>query len=62
MTIQHYNKSKVGFGVGGGLFALGLLYTLLRQENSVVEPQRYSLSPYYKMNQAGLSVTFNLNQ
>jgi len=62
-TIQHDNKSKIGFAVGGGLVALGILYKIFRGKGNTIESKSaYKILPIQKRNTIGLTLQFALGK
>jgi len=61
-TISLDNKSKIGFAVGGGLFAIGVISYLLKQGKAPVKQNNtFSLEPVGKPNFIGLGMSFCFN-
>lgn len=61
-TINLDNKSKIGFAVGGGLFAIGVFSYLLKQGKAPVkQDNRFSLKPVQKQDFVGLGMRFCFN-
>lgn len=61
-TIDLDKKSKIGFGVGGGLIAVGLISYLMKQGSSQPGPRdTFSLQPVWKKNFSGLGLSFSFN-
>ena len=60
-TIAHYNKSKIGFGVGGGLVVFGILYSIFDKPN-LAQKQNYSFKLINDYNTFGITFQICLNK
>lgn len=62
-TIEYYNKSKICFGVGGGLAILGILYSIFDKPHPVQKQENYfSLKPINMPNTFGFSFQICLDK
>ncbi|MCI0495416.1 hypothetical protein L0Z72_10460 [candidate division KSB1 bacterium] len=61
-TIDLDKKSKIGFGVGGGLIAVGLISYLINHTNPQPKSgNSFSLQPVWKNNVVGLGMSLSFN-
>ena len=61
-TISLDKKSKIGFGVGGGLIAVGIISYLVNRGNSQPQSNTFSLQPVQKSNFVGFRMNWCFNQ
>ena len=60
-TINLDKKSKIGFGVGGGLIAVGIISYLMNRGNPQPQSNTFSLQPVHKNNFLGFSMNLRFN-
>ncbi|HEX9973376.1 MAG TPA: hypothetical protein VGD14_14995 [bacterium] len=61
-TVELDKKSKIGFGVGGGLIAVGLISYLMNHTNPQPKSgSTFSLQPVWKNNAVGLGMSMSFN-
>ena len=60
-TISHDKKSKIGFGVGGGLIAVGIISYLVNRSNPQPQSNTFSLQPVQKNNFVGFKMNWCFN-